>query len=73
MIKIEMAITQQLDENMVLPLRFVGGVVVALLGALLLFYVYMRPPINDLELIALFLSLTCTGCWSFSLDNWWVY
>ena len=53
-----MAITQQLDENMVLPLRFVGGVVVALVGALLLFYVYMRPPINDLELIALFLSLT---------------
>jgi len=54
----ELPITPQSHSNMMLPLRFVGGVLVALVGTLLLFYLYMGPQTSDLQLIALFLSIT---------------
>ncbi|HEX8682729.1 MAG TPA: ATP-binding protein [Ardenticatenaceae bacterium] len=41
-----------------LPLRFVGGVLLALIGALLFFYVLMQPPTNEMWLMALFLAGT---------------
>lgn len=53
----EMTVTQS-EERLMLPLRFVGGVAFAFVGALLLFYWLMRPPINEIELLALFLSVT---------------
>lgn len=39
-------------------LRFVGGVVVALLLAMLVFTLVMRPPSQDLRAMAMFLSIT---------------
>jgi signal transduction histidine kinase len=41
-----------------LPLRFVGGVAVTLGLALAAFYLLMRPPMRDLGLMTLFLSIT---------------
>jgi signal transduction histidine kinase len=52
-----MTVTQS-EERLMLPLRFVGGVAFAFVGALLLFYWLMRPPMNEIELLALFLSVT---------------
>jgi signal transduction histidine kinase len=43
---------------MAAPVRFVGGILVALLAALALFYVLMRPPFGDLRAMALFLTVT---------------
>lgn len=41
-----------------LPLRFVGGVIIALLATLLLFILLMRPPMSDIEAMVTFLSIT---------------
>ena len=41
-----------------LPLRFLAGVVLALLFGLAFFYLLMRPPSGDLRAMALFLSVT---------------
>jgi signal transduction histidine kinase len=41
-----------------LPLRFIAGVAVTLALALAAFYLLMRPPMRDLELMTLFLSIT---------------
>lgn len=40
------------------PLRFVGGVILVLALALALFYMLMQPSINEIGLMALFLSIT---------------
>ncbi|MGH2544585.1 MAG: sensor histidine kinase [Ardenticatenaceae bacterium] len=42
----------------VLPLRFVGGVLLALVGALAVFTLLMRPPVNEFGLMATFLTIT---------------
>ncbi len=44
--------------RLMLPLRFVGGVIIALLATLLLFILLMRPPMNDIEAMVAFLSIT---------------
>jgi two-component system sensor histidine kinase BaeS len=44
--------------RLMLPLRFVGGVIFTLLAALLLFVLIMRPPMNDIEAMVAFLSIT---------------
>lgn len=44
--------------RLALPLRFVGGVIVALLATLLLFILMMRPPMSDIEAMVTFLSIT---------------
>ncbi len=54
----QLTLTPQSDPDMILPLRFVGGVLFALVGTLLLFYLYMGPQTSDLQLIAIFLSIT---------------
>ena len=54
----QLTITPESHSTMTLPLRFVAGVLVALVGTIVLFYLYMGPPRSDLELIAIFLSIT---------------
>ncbi len=44
--------------RLMLPLRFVAGVIFTLLAALLLFVLIMRPPMNDIEAMVAFLSIT---------------
>ncbi len=39
-------------------LRFVGGIVLTLAVALAVFFLLMRPPVGDLRLMAIFLSIT---------------
>lgn len=44
--------------RLMLPLRFVAGVIFTLLAALVLFVLIMRPPMNDIEAMVAFLSIT---------------
>ena len=46
------------ERPMALPLRFVGGVTLTLLLALVIFYLVMNPPMSDLRPMALFLGIT---------------
>ena len=39
-------------------LRFIGGVIVTMVLALVLFFLLLRPPMNEMGLMALFLALT---------------
>jgi signal transduction histidine kinase len=41
-------------------LRFVGGVVLTVALAMVVFFVLMQPPVRDLRLMALFLAITAT-------------
>jgi signal transduction histidine kinase len=50
--------TTPLPEKPVLLPRFVGGVILALLGSLLFFYLLMNPPMAELWLMASFLAVT---------------
>lgn len=53
-------LTQPSHTRISPPLRFLGGVLVVVLAALVLFYVLMRPPFSDLRAMAIFLSVTAT-------------
>lgn len=46
------------SSRLALPVRFLLGVVGALVGALVVFYLMMNPPMNEIELMALFLGVT---------------
>ncbi len=48
----------QTKASSIQSLRLVGGVIVVLILAILLFYLLMRPSINEIGLMALFLSIT---------------
>jgi len=50
--------TTPLPEKPVLLPRFVGGVILALLGSLLFFYILMNPPMAEVWLMASFLAVT---------------
>jgi signal transduction histidine kinase len=51
-------ISTNYPQRRTLPLRFVAGVVLALLLAMLVFVVVMRPPSGELQAMAVFLSIT---------------
>jgi signal transduction histidine kinase len=53
-------LTKPSHTGISLPLRFVAGVFVVMLAALVLFYTLMRPPFSDLRAMAIFLSITAT-------------
>ena len=44
------------------PLRFVGGVILVLAIALGIFNLLMQPSLNEISLMALFLSITSQVC-----------
>lgn len=48
------------DARIPVPLRFLGGVILALATTLVLFYGVMRPPAGDLRAMATFLAITAT-------------
>ncbi len=45
-------------QRLTLPLRFLGGVVLTMAGALGIFYLLMHPPLDELGPMAAFLSVT---------------
>ena len=50
--------TTSLNSTVTLPLRFLIGVVIAVVGGLLLFLAFLDPPLSDLRAMALFLTAT---------------
>lgn len=50
------ALTRQ--QQTLLPLRFIGGIAVALLAALVIFFFVMHPPMQELQLMATYLAIT---------------
>lgn len=52
------SVTEPRHTTVVLPVRFLAGVLIVLLASLALFYLVMRPPATDLRAMALFLSVT---------------
>ena len=50
--------TTSMHSPVTLPLRFLIGVIIAVVGGLLLFLAFLDPPLNDLGAMALFLTAT---------------
>lgn len=53
-----MSALPSLQRRLPLTARLVGGVIAAVLGGLVLFWLVMHPPMGDLALMTLFLSVT---------------
>ena len=53
-----MSALPSLQRRLPLTARLVGGVIAAVLGGLALFWLVMHPPMGDLALMTLFLSVT---------------
>lgn len=50
--------TTSMHSPVTLPLRFLIGVIIAVVGGLLLFLAFLDPPLNELRAMALFLTAT---------------
>ena len=50
--------TTSINSPATLPIRFLIGVIIAVVGGLLLFLAFLDPPLNDLRAMALFLTAT---------------